>query len=72
MSDVVELDSRSKALPGLPETAPNTTYQNLFLHLHPDNRRLAEEAIKRLLETQHYSSLFTGLRDLNPRLRDLP
>lgn len=46
---VVELDSRSKALFGVPETRPNTTYQDLLSLLHPDDRQLTEEAIKNVL-----------------------
>jgi PAS domain-containing protein len=48
-SGVVELDSRSKALFGVPETRPNTTYQDSLSLLHPDDRQMTEEAIKNVL-----------------------
>jgi PAS domain S-box-containing protein len=43
-------DSRCKALFGLPDTAPNTTYEEFFSRLHPDDRKGAEEAIQNVLD----------------------
>jgi len=42
-------DSRCKALFGLPDTIPNTTYEEFFSRLHPDDRKAAEEAIQNVL-----------------------
>jgi PAS domain S-box-containing protein len=42
-------DSRCKTLFGLPETAPNTTYQDFFSHLYPEDRKLTEDALQNLL-----------------------
>src|SRR5882762_8533214 len=39
-------DSRCKVLFGLPETSPNTTFQDFLSHLHPDDRKLTEDAIQ--------------------------
>jgi PAS domain S-box-containing protein len=49
MSDVVELDSRSKALFGLAKTGSKITYQDLLLRLHPDDRQSTEEAAQNVL-----------------------
>jgi PAS domain S-box-containing protein len=46
------VDSRSKALFGLPEAERNTTQRKLFSHLHPDDRKLAEDSIKHFVETR--------------------
>src|ERR1700738_2572667 len=43
-------DSRCKTLFGLPETAPNTTYQDFFSHLYPEDRKLTEDALQNLLD----------------------
>jgi PAS domain S-box-containing protein len=50
VSDVVELDSRSKALFGLPKNGPKITYQNLLSHLHPDDRQSTVEALQKVLD----------------------
>jgi PAS domain S-box-containing protein len=47
-------DSRCKALFGVPETAPNTTYQEFFSHLYPDDQKLTEEAIRNVFEKGEY------------------
>jgi len=48
-------DSRCKALFGLPETSPDITFQDFLLHLHPDDRKLTEDAIQHILdEKQDY------------------
>ncbi len=43
-------DSQCKALFGLPDTAPNTTYEEFFSRLHPDDQKAAEEAIQKVLD----------------------
>jgi PAS domain S-box-containing protein len=43
-------DSRCKALFGLPDTAPNTMFEEFFSRLHPDDRKAAEEAIQKVLD----------------------
>jgi PAS domain S-box-containing protein len=54
-TDEIALDSRCKALFGLPEASPDITFQDLLLHLHPDDRKLTEDAILRTLdETRDY------------------
>ena len=47
----VAWDARCKALFGLPETEPNTTYQVFFSHLHPDDQKSTEGAIQDCVET---------------------
>jgi PAS domain S-box-containing protein len=52
VSDVVELDSQSRVLFGLPEAQSKISRQNLLSHLHPDDRKETEEGLKRLVETR--------------------
>jgi len=47
----VAWDARCKALFGLSETEPNTTYQVFFSHLHPDDQKSTEGAIQDCVET---------------------
>jgi PAS domain S-box-containing protein len=51
-TDVIELDARAKALIGLPKTARIRIRPDLLAHLQPQDRKLAEDAIKHVLETR--------------------
>src|SRR6185312_1826495 len=48
---IVVWDARCKALFGVSETEPNTTYQVFFSHLHPDDQKSTQDAIKDCVET---------------------